>query len=458
MGVTKFGIFMVLAGISACTEHNPSVCEGDSDCTDPARPFCDLDGEYAESNFKPNACSATPANCPVERCGCTAGATLSCSAGTATVCGSDGRSSTEVACALGCTTEGDRCLAFEPSNGLGGALADAASEMDVTLPSNVRIDTDLGVITTTAGDSIAVKTTVIAQAGGHPSIRVFEGSSFVINNAVVSGANSLAFVAPGPISIQGTLDLGGNADVAGPGAQENPAVCVGVTGDQFVCGGGLLVESDGGGGGGNATAGATGGAVNSSQAGGALIPTFVPLVGGCRGGDVKVRNQSTILTRGGAGGGALQLVSLTRVEIKGLIDLGGGGGTATVTEGGGGGSGGLLIVEAPVLAVQGPGGVVANGGSGGGCNTRGTDGSLTTARATTPACTDAGAGGAIGMLPTNAYSCNNSGGVTCVCGSHFAGGGGAVGRLHVVTADGAIVSSSNPIVSALVTGDTLVVH
>lgn len=50
MGVTKFGIFMVLAGISACTEHNPSVCEGDSDCTDPARPFCDLDGEYAESN------------------------------------------------------------------------------------------------------------------------------------------------------------------------------------------------------------------------------------------------------------------------------------------------------------------------------------------------------------------------------------------------------------------------
>src|SRR3954464_2925488 len=103
MGVIKFvAASFALVVVAACTQHNPAVCEGDSDCTDPARPFCDLDGQYAESSYTPNACSPTPADCPVERCGCTPGDTLSCTGGTATVCANDGKSTTEESCALGC--------------------------------------------------------------------------------------------------------------------------------------------------------------------------------------------------------------------------------------------------------------------------------------------------------------------------------------------------------------------
>ena len=31
-----------LALVGACTKKNPDYCAGDSDCTDPTRPFCDV--------------------------------------------------------------------------------------------------------------------------------------------------------------------------------------------------------------------------------------------------------------------------------------------------------------------------------------------------------------------------------------------------------------------------------
>jgi hypothetical protein len=325
------------------------------------------------------------------------------------------------------------------------------------IPAGAQIDTDLGVIQTSTGTPIPIKTTIVQQAGGQPSIRVFEAHSFQFDDVTVSGANALALVAAGPIVLRGSFELSASLVQAAPGAQESPAVCVGVTGKEFACGG-LLTESDGGGGGGNATTGGAGGAVNSFKAGGALIPTVIPLVGGCRGGDVEDAT-STVLARGGGGGGALQLVSLTSVEIRGLIQLGGGGGMATTNgEAGGGGSGGLLVIEAPSVTLVGPGGIVANGGSGGGCTTDGANGGTGVASATTTGCVNAGAGGTGSTAATNAYSCLNSGNTTCVCGSSFDGGGGAAGRLHVVSSDGAVVKTSNPTVSAITTSDTLVIH
>ena len=449
-------IFLAFVSVAGCTKHNPAVCEADSDCTDAARPFCDVNGEYSESNHTPGECTVTPANCPVSRCGCTPGETLACSNGTATVCGADGLSSKDVACSLGCSTNAVRCASFEPSNGLGPAFVEAAGEADVVLPPGVHIDTDLGTIQSSSGNSISVRTTVVEQPGGHASIRVFEGKSFSVSDATVSGTNSLAFVSPGAITIQGDLDLSGKAAVGGPGAQESPASCAGTTGQEFTCSGGLgLVESNGGGGAGNATPGGTGGEVNGASPGGAADPNFVPLVGGCRGGDVQVYLQSTILTRGGAGGGALQLVSLDSVTIRGLINLGGGGGTATMNEAGGGGSGGMLIIEAPVATLQGPGGVVANGGAGGGCGMPGANGTQTSSAAVNSGCSGAGAGGTTTTQPTNAYSCLNNGNVVCVCSGYFSGGGGAVGRLRVVTTNAGVTSISNPLVSAQVNTATL---
>lgn len=448
-------VVVVVLGASSCTRRNPAYCESDSDCPDPTRPFCDLNGEYAESNYAPNTCSVVPVNCPLQRCPCTPGATLGCSGDQLSLCASDGHSASNTHCALGCTVDGKQCKTFAPSNGLGDALADAAGEPDMVVPPGARIDTDLGVIQTSSGVSLPVKTTIVQQPG-QPSIRVFEAKSFTFDDATVTGANALALVAPGVISIRGHFDLSAKNATPGPGAQEPPAVCSGSPAVEFTCSGGLnLIQSNGGGGAGNATAGGTGGAVNASSAGGALVPTYVPLVGGCRGGRVDLYLQGTLLAQGGGGGGALQLVSLDTVDIRGLVELGGGGGAATQESAGGGGSGGLLVIESPTVIIEGPGGVVANGGSGGGCDTPGSNGGPTSAAASTVACSNAGAGGTGSLAPTNAYSCLNTQTVTCVCSGYFAGGGGAAGRLHVVSLSGAATLMFSPIVSAQVTGAVL---
>ena len=159
VGVLSLG-FAVLVG---CTAKNPDFCKADGECDDPAKPFCDVNGEFAESGHTPNICTARPAGCSIERCGCDAGQGLSCDLNQLTVCNADGHSSSVETCALGCSTE-PRCLTFEPSNGLGPALEMAASEPDVVLPAGVRIDTELGTILSSSGQSILVPSAVATQA------------------------------------------------------------------------------------------------------------------------------------------------------------------------------------------------------------------------------------------------------------------------------------------------------
>src|SRR6185312_4787148 len=119
-----------------CTKHVAGVyCTSDGDCTSPGLTFCDVGGQYPESGYQANTCSAPPINCPVERCGCQPGASLSCSASMAMQCGSDGMSAAAVACPLGCSLDGTRCATFEPSNGLGSSFEMAAQEPSVTIVS-----------------------------------------------------------------------------------------------------------------------------------------------------------------------------------------------------------------------------------------------------------------------------------------------------------------------------------
>ena len=440
--------------LGGCTKKNPEFCEQDSDCELPGRPFCDVAGDFPESDHTPHRCTTIPNDCPLERCGCTPGESLACDADQLTVCGEDGFSTATLTCGLGCSTE-DRCLTFDPSNGLGPALVSAAAEPDLVLPAAVTIDTDLGTIVDSSNMPVAVRTLVVEQEGGS-KVRAFLARSIVLNDAIVRGSASLAIVAPGTIAVRGRLDASATERQGGPGTQESPAACVGAESKEFMAGG--VPAAVGAGGGGNATGGGKGGGWGgpSSNDGGAPTPGFVPLVGGCRGG-VLLNQDRTTRSRGGGGGGAIQFVSLDTVafSIAGFVDVGAGGGEASA----GGGSGGTIVIEAPRVRFDGAAtGIAANGGAGGGCDMIGVDATSTTAAAVAPKCGTYSAGdGGTGVMSAadGDYSCPQP---PCPVSGTKGAGGGAAGRASIVTLDGTFEQIGNPVMSVAISASTLVVH
>ena len=444
-------LIWVVVGV-ACTKKNPDYCASDAECTDPAAPFCDINGEYAESGHEANRCSVTPASCPIERCGCMPGAAISCDVDQLTTCNADGHSTTTSTCAMGCATD-PRCLTFEPSNGLGPSLDESASEADVTLPGGTTIDTDLGLARDQSGNPITVHSEVVVHDGS--MIRVFTASSFVIGDAVASGSAALAFVASGEISIVGVLDVGAHGVHAGPGAQDS-TLCNGASTKLQSSVGNPY--SFGAGGAGNATPGAAGGGFEvAGGVGGPALVSFDPLVGGCRGGNL-LDQSGAVVTGGGAGGGAVQIVSgaAIRVSEHGFITSGGGGGG----DSSGGGSGGIVVLEAPAVTLDGTvAGLATNGGSGCGSGS-GVDGGPTGSPAHSVSCSGAstqGDGGTGSTLPQAGYLCvSNPPTSYCELAGYAQSGGGAGGRTRIATRTGGYMPVSNPVTSTAITTDTLV--
>jgi hypothetical protein len=431
-GRFRWALLAVAMASAACTTKQQNTCKSDSDCTNPAYPFCDVNGEFAASGGEKNVCTIVPPDCPVERCGCSPGATT-CAGEVLTTCDVGGMSVTTSSCALGCSADGTRCLSFEPSNGLRAALAAAANEPAVTIPDGATIDTDTGEVKTSGGIAVPVGSLGVAQGAG--TIRALIGSSFVIGNVVVYGTNPLAIVSIGDVAANGILDASANSSTNGPGAQTTGA-CVGAQ------------STLGGSGGGNATPGGDGGKSHLWTAphalGGAAQSQFEPLLGGCPGGAL------TGNAPGGGGGGAVQVVSLTAIRISGSIDVGGGGGG---NNGGGGGAGGNVVLEAPHVEIS--GGVFANGGSGGACSMEGSDASRDATAVSGPGpCGNGntihgGTGGSVSVAPS-------SGGRLFIGDSGSAGGGGgALGRLKIATRDGTY-DAAMAVLSAATTASTLV--
>lgn len=172
-GLRAWSVLAVLVFAAACTTKQQNKCSSDGDCTNPAYPFCDVDGEFDPSGGAKNVCTIVPPDCPVERCGCSPGATA-CIGDQLTMCDVGGTSETSTTCALGCATDGTRCLAFEPSNGLGPALTAAANEPAVTIPDGATINTDTGEVKTSGGIAIAVNSLAVSQ--GTTTIRALIGA------------------------------------------------------------------------------------------------------------------------------------------------------------------------------------------------------------------------------------------------------------------------------------------
>ncbi len=467
----------LLATTVACTKPNPAATCINGACLDAAFPFCDVNGAVGGT---PNQClgvSCTPGEfeacdgstaltCNVAGdnfdevvCGagcegatggclpfCTPDEVLGCTDGAISVCNTEGTAATVgTTCLLGCASDEVRCLSFEPSNGLGLALTESASEADLVLPEGAEIDTDQLDVRDANGVPIAVKIGLVTQVGA-PPIMTIEARSISISSLTVTGTLPLAIVSDGKVVIAGRVTARASGRIRGPGSRLE-GTCSGQDARQFV---GLCPQphSVGAGGGASHTAGGRGGA--SLQNGGVASAPFTPLVGGCPGGSQITVDGASFVGFGGGGGGAIQIVSATKIELTdlGLIDVGGGGGASTA----GGGAGGTVVIEAPEVAILGElAGVAANGGGGGGCGQAGADGLPSGALGRVCANYFSGAGGTGSNAPGNGCvtGCDGS-----VCPVVYGGGGGSVGVLRIATRDGTFTSGS-PFLSVAVTAAAL---
>lgn len=406
-----------------CTANQGLRCDGTNLVS------CNADGSGEASKACSAGCDAANKRCYA----CAANQVLRCDGSNLVRCNAAGTGEAIQRCSLGCDAAGKRCYDMAPSNGLGRFLGQAGAQPEVNLGDAATIDTDSGIVSVGA-THVAVLSDIVLQSDA-PTIRVFIVGSLTAKKVVVSGTNALALVSSGNISIGDVFSASsyvavGVATVAGPGAY-NSGNCKGT--DSGVPIGAVVGRGGvggGPGGGGFGSIGAYGGFAQSGNpvyasagsAGGQPTgnASLVPLRGGCDGG------AQYYLKSPGRGGGAVQLVSGTKISISGTVAANGSARDS-------GGSGGGILLEAPIVEVTGH--VVANGGAGGTALFTGEDGGLADipaqGHAEIPDFAGKGGNGAAGTTAATAGGLMVSLSSPPVWGG---GGGGGVGRIRVNTA------------------------
>jgi hypothetical protein len=341
------------------------------------------------------------------------------------------------------------------------------SDRDVEWDDDVTIDTSSLSI---SGPGVAGMPDLMfvssPQAPQGPELALLYLADWTVAEGVtvrVTGSRPLVVISSGDIELRGVIDAGARGGESGPGG--------------FAAGLGEGAGQDGvhapdsldpgGGGAGHATDGARGalgcdgdcttGTVAPGGPGGLAYGDDVVsvLTGGSGGGQgANGGTQACAPGVGGAGGGAVQLYAVDRINVtaSGGISAGGGGGgggfavDCSDSGGGGGGSAGVVYLQAERIDLAGV--LAANGGGGGsdgGGNVQGVsgaDGALSAEPAAggIPADSDSvgGAGGAGTSAPGT--------GSDAAASFNGGGGGGAVGRivLHCSDFDGDGVVSPAP--------------
>ncbi len=470
--------------LAACTKPNPASCL-DGTCTDPALPFCDVDGALAGEaktciavactadefvvcrGDRAITCNSTGTDYDLVQCerGCDESAggcrlcernETTCTNGKTQTCDANGAVVASEACALGCFEDQPRCRNVDPSNGL------AAYVDMVAFPSD--LDLDGGVIYTESGEILegdvpvaGIPTFLTAAAVGGVPIRVVVVRNLRIANVRIFARASertgvqtwtgpaIAFVATGTITVAGRILVSGGA-----GGSIIPG-CVGGNSLPFdrscVCGAG---------GGGFATAGGAGG--NACDPGGPAgassgAESLSPLRGGCPGGG---RDGSM----GSPGGGAIQLTSRRSIHILATIDVRGesrGQADAPYYLTGGGAGGGILI-EAPDITLALGANLISIGGAGGSGDATGyvppppaDDGLPRAGIPCTTVSSLCGAGGDGGAPGSPATKGSNANSPTARAG----GGGGGLGRARINTRDRTYFKANSVVEGAAISVGTL---
>jgi len=413
-------------GVS-CTPGEPLSCQGDSIVV------CGDDGMSQRTVGCDISCDPDTLSCTCEP------DTSVCEEGIESVCGSDGHA-TPQSCPLGCFDD-TRCADLDATNRLTQFLDEAAGGPDLVLTDGTIIDTDSQEIIV---DGLPINVTpVLLEAPADPGgiqVLVFAVSSLTMNGDVITrGRRALAFVSDGNIAVNGIVRVLAGPGVDGTGGGDNLVVCdPGPPAFGHISGRGGGGFGGRGGKGGDITGEITGGA------GGAIVGNaeIVPLRGG--GQDPSFLGA----------GGALQLVSRTRITIAdgGALHAGGLAGMDNRT---GGSAGGGVVLEAPVVEVAGA--IAANGG-GGGCGggsmitSSAEDGRLDDQRAAACQSDDNGDGGKGGAGSTpNGLPGQDITGCPVVAGQ----GGGGVGRIRISNAGGDFAPEGSAIISPPATVSTV---
>lgn len=469
---------MLVLGLVACTKPNPRSC-ADGTCTDPEFPFCDVGGELEGT---PQTCIAVACDpgtlqscrgdqevrCNTEgtsfdliQCdlGCDDGVgcrlcepnETACTNGKVATCDASGVVVATESCALGCFEDEPRCRELVASNELSQFVDLVPDPIDLVFTGG-SINTDTGQVQI-GGSTVILPTFNLSAPAGGSNVRVFVVKTLRIDQPVsIDGSSAVAFVATGDISINARVQLG-----RGMGAF-NVLGCTGGAGRYLDQPNGLASAIAGGGGGGFATAGGKGGDVVGKVVGGvggsvSGSPTLIPLRGGCWGGAQRLQGA------GGAdffpvtpGGGAIQLVSGTRIEILDVIDADGETGDfeQITNDGGGffgGGAGGGILLEAPIVLLGDQAALLARGGGGGGgAFIPDVDSMLPL-----PGLGGGGNGAAPG------FDAEAGGDVTYNTGfaTAGAGGGGGMGRIRVNTQDATFEQAASTIIAGSLTVGTV---
>ncbi len=440
MAFTTQSLAPTLAALlcAAACGRNPRYCDEQTACGYEGW-VCDLQGTCPASDNLTNSCirpdqvcwdagtNDAGTSCSPSFAGCVATGTMP----EWVACDAEGNETSRRPCPLGCD-DFDGCSDIDPSNGLAIYLDETQAENGVVLSGAATIDTNTGTVTDSNG-------TVIVETFLTNGIRVLIARSLSTGDVTVSGSYPLAVVAHGEILIAGNFSVSADGPTPGPGARSGVAnPCVGVDGVGDLG----LGQWSGGGGGSFGSSGGRGGNHPNMDGGAPGVPAsgedLEPLVGGCAGGNYDI-GADQILDSGGAGGGALQLVSRTGIRFAGgTISASGGGAGPTGMDflaGGGGGSGGGLLLETPAVSASGTSGIFANGGGGScknlgdGLSVAGSNGLLSTSPAAGGACplaSDAGAGGSL-QSPEGATGEDTADGSLTTTG----GGGGGTGVIRV---------------------------
>lgn len=411
-----------LSGAAACTKANPVSCL-DGHCSDPALPFCDVDGTL----------SGTAGTCVAVSC--TPGEFLECREDRALSCSTSGDTYDMLACKYGCGDDAAGCLPcpLTPKECAPQIIPKYLPEI-CNNPASAAALTIGAATTLNTSDDASCNGGVVAQTNA-PDICVLRYDTVTIernHTLTVTGSRALAIVADGQLLVDGVLDLSANGHQNGPG-------------------GGFLQSGLAGGGAGFKTAGANGGTATldgGANNGGAATENpalHTELAGGTSTPQGLFSDSSS----GGAGGAATLISCRGAVSILGVVDAGGGGGSGAFYStfftalAGGGGSGGHVVLQGMTVMVTGQ--VYANGGGGGGgagtsrqMGGPGGDGSrsATSASAGGTSTTGGGNGGqggtatslpTVGKMPsaTDVYALSTSG-----------GGGASVGFFQTYTPSG----------------------
>lgn len=456
-------VMLCALGVVGCaTKKNPAAVCSNGQCSDPAFPFCDVNGALGgESNTciavscMPNefaacdgdnaiTCNATGNNYDVMSCptGCSADTngckpcpanTTTCGSGELDVCDANGVSHPQ-ACAAGCLEAPTPHCAYLQPRYVPTACDSPAAQDSLTITNSATLDPNLdstctgGVVDQTGGPTICVVR--------YRTIEIASGVTLTIHNTPEANGRTLAFVADDMLSVAGTLDLSAHGALSGPGG--------GVihSGGQTAS-----TNSTAGGGAGGATNGASGANANgdgSAANGGTSVPDPALLAALIGGAAAYQYDDGTKLFGGGGGGGGITLVACRgQVTIAGMINAGGGGGAPGVStlfrEGFGGGAGGYVVLQGIDISVTGS--VYANGGGGGAGEQANTASGVAGDDGTTSATTAARGG-----FPQDGEGAGGAGGIEAIApsvgkkntttGAYPGGGGGSVGFVQTYTPQG----------------------